>query len=146
MRSIGLPELLVVLVFVGVLLIPAIFYLLTLQRALQRCAEQCRTTSPGSVWLMLIPLFNFVYSFILVGHMASSLRNEFVRRSIPDVDAEPGKSVGIAMCVLNVASIIPIVGVFAGIAGFVCWIIYWVRISNYSNRIAIPSPASPAAY
>jgi len=42
-RSIGLPELLVLCVIVGPLIVPAIFYLLTLQRALERCSQELRT-------------------------------------------------------------------------------------------------------
>ena len=141
LRSIGLPELLVILVVFGILLLPGIFYLLTLQKALQRCAAQCRTTTPGSVWLLLIPLFSLVYQFFLIGHLSASLHNEFVRRNIPNQDPEPGKSLGIAMAILEVTSIIPIVGIFSGIASFVCWIVYWVKISNYSALIAEPLPA-----
>lgn len=148
MRSIGLPELLVILVVAGgICLLPAIFYLLTLQRALERCAVQSRTTSPGSVWLMLIPIFDLVYQFIPVGHIARSLRNEFARRSITDVEPEPGKGLGIALGVLNIVSIIPFIGIAAGIAAFICWIMYWVKISDYSGRIALPllPPTAPMA-
>jgi len=79
-----------------------------------------------------------VYQFILVSDIARSLGNEFVRRGIPNADREPGKSLGIAMCVLNVCSVIPILGIAAGCAGLVCWIIYWVKIADFSGMIALP--------
>lgn len=41
-------------------LVVAIFYLLTLMRALQKCSPQSRTMQPGMVWLLLIPLFNLI--------------------------------------------------------------------------------------
>ena len=136
------PMHLLLLTFVGLtLLVPAIFYLLTLQKALARCSDQARTTSPESVWLMLIPLFNLVYQFILVGHIAKSLANEFARRGIVN-DREPGKSIGIAMCVLHVCGIIPLLGIVLSLAGLVCWILYWVTIADFSGMIAAPfSPA-----
>ena len=134
----------VFLVVLGILLIPAIFYLLTLQKALERCDPQSRTTSPGSVWLLLIPLFNIVYQFIVVSNMARSLGNEFTRRGIANVEREPGKTLGIAMCVLNIAGIIPVIGVLFALAGVVCWIIYWVKIADYSNKIALPLPPAPS--
>ncbi len=125
LRSIGLPELLVILVvFGGSVLAAGIFYLMTLQKALLRCAPERRTTSPESVWLMLIPFFSLVYQFFLVGHLAASLHNEFVRRNIPNQDPEPGKRLGIAVGILCLVSIIPIFGVFTGSAALVCWILY----------------------
>ena len=138
MRTIGFPELLVLLVVFGIVLIPGIFYLLTLQRALERCSPEARTTSPGKVWLMLIPLFNLVWGFILVSEIAKSLRNEFARRNIIDVEAEPGKTIGLAMCVLSLSGFIPVLGIVGSLAGFVCWILYWVKISGYSQRLAMP--------
>lgn len=127
------------------MLVPAVLYLLTLQKALARCSDQARTTSPGSVWLMLVPLFNLVYQFIVVSNIAKSLANEFSRRGITTTDREPGKSIGIAMCVLNVCAIIPILGIAAGFAGLVCWIIYWVKVAGFSGMIAVPfSPAQHA--
>lgn len=142
-RGVFQPMHLLLLLFVAVpLIVPAVFYLLTLQKALARCSQQVRTTSPESVWLMLIPPFNLVYQFILVGQMAKSLANEFARRGIVSAEPEPGKSLGIAMCVLNVASLIPFFGILLAIAGIVCWILYWVKIADYSRMIAIPFPSA----
>jgi hypothetical protein len=33
-----------------------------------------------------------------------------------------------------------------GIAGFICWVIYWVKIAEFSNKIALPyaAPVPPA--
>jgi len=124
------------------LVVPAVFYLLTLREALWRCAEESRTASPGSVWLMLIPLFNLVYGFILVGNIARSLGNEFARRGIAPADRDPGKSLGIAMCILNLCSIIPVLGILLWFAGLICWIIYWVKIADYSRMIAVPYPTA----
>ncbi|MGO9085181.1 MAG: hypothetical protein ACLP6G_14800 [Terriglobales bacterium] len=135
------PWHLLLLMFVAMLfVVPWVFYLLTLQKALARCSQQARTTSPESVWLMLIPLFNLVYQFILVINIAKSLGNEFARRGGVNVDPEPGKSLGIAMCVLNVGSIIPLLGIPLAFGGLVCWIIYWVKIAGLSAMIAIPVP------
>jgi len=141
MDRIGVPETIVVCsvaVALLALLAPTIIYLAALQKALQRCAPESRTMPPGQVWLMLIPLFNVVWQFIVVGRMASSLRNEFLRRQLPLADPEPGKTLGIAMCVLIATGWIPVVGMFTGPAGLVCWILYWVKIAGYSRQIEFP--------
>ena len=72
--------LLIIVIVVGIILLPAIFYLLTLQKALERCSSESRTTTPSSVWLMLIPLFNIVWQFILVSRVSESLYNEFKKK------------------------------------------------------------------
>jgi hypothetical protein len=43
------------------------------------------------------------------------------------------------MCILGAASIIPVLGVFAALAGFVCWILYWVKIAEYSSQLGAPA-------
>ena len=140
-RYIGLPELLVVLV-VCLLFVPAIFFLVTLQRALERCAPESRAMSPGSVWLWLIPFFNLVWQFLVVINMAKSLRNEFVRRNLPVSEPEPGKALGLAMCILGIAGVVPVIGIVASLAGMVCWILYWVKITEYSRMLSGPSGAA----
>jgi hypothetical protein len=137
--GIGIPELIVLLV-IGIILLPGIFFLLTLQKCLQRCSPQSRTMAPGLLWLMLIPLFNVVWQFIIVLRVASSLGNEFRLRNVSK-ESEPGQSIGLAVCILNLCGIIPVIGAFAAIAAFVCWIIYWVKIANYSSELVFPATA-----
>jgi hypothetical protein len=146
--SIGIPEL-VVLVLLVALLLPTVFFLRSLQIVLKRCAVESRTLSPGKVWLLLIPVFNLIWQFIVVNSVSDSLRNEFMRRGLSSVEPAPGKGLGMAMCVCILCSIIPILGVFAGIAGFICWILFWVKINEYSRRLLFPdagafAPNQPA--
>jgi len=125
----------IVIVF-GIALIPLIFFCLTLQKCLNRCSSQCRTMTPGKVWLLLIPLFNLIWQFVVVSQIATSLSNEFNLRKIIR-EPEPGKSLGMAFCILFVCGLIPIVSIFAGMAGMVCGILYWVKIAKYSAEISI---------
>ena len=138
MRTLGAPEIVILCslaVALLALLVPTIIFLAALQKALQRCAPESRTMPPGQVWLILIPLFNLVWLFIVVLRISSSLRNEFTRRQLPLAEAEPGKSLGLAMCILAVTSVIPLLGIVTGIACFVCWIMYWVKITDYSRQL-----------
>ena len=143
-------HLLIIFIVLGVFLLPVIFYLLTLQGALQKCAPQSRTLEPALVWLYIIPLVNLVFAFIIVLNMAKSLRNEFNRRGILVADPEPGQGIGIAMAVCACCSIIPILGVLAVLAHLVLWIMYWVKIAEYSKMLDVPQqwapPVSPSQY
>ena len=135
MAGIGLVGALIIAV---IMLIPVIFYLLTVQKALTRCSPESRAMSPGLVWLMLIPLFNLVWHFFLVLNTAKSLGAEFKKRGIAGPES-PGKGIGLAMAILPLVSWVPIVGAFAGIGYLVCWIIYWVKIAGFSKQIAQPA-------
>ncbi len=118
-------------------IVVGVFYCLTLQKALSRCSPQNRTLTPGLVWLYLIPLFNLVWHFFIVINIAKSLHAEFVSRNMVE-EPNPGQGIGLAMCILNVSGIIPYVGFLTSLAGLVCWIIYWVKIAEFSNKIALP--------
>lgn len=121
----------------GVLLglIPMIFYLITLSKTLTEVSEMNRKMPPGQVWLVLIPLFGMVWQFIMVNRIADSLKAEFESRNIQVTEARPGAQLGVAYCTLMVCGIIPILGGLATLAGFVCWIIYWVKINGYKTKL-----------
>lgn len=136
---------LTILLFTMVIsLLPTIFYLISLQKAFTRCQPKNRAMEPGLVWLMLIPIFSTIWHFFVVINLSESLHREFTDRSL-EAEPFPGKSIGLAMCILNVCSIIPYLGILAGLAGFVCWIIYWVKIADYSSRLACDTPPAIAA-
>jgi hypothetical protein len=139
MFGLGLPELIVLFAVTGIILmIPMIFFLISLQKALSACSYDSRTMSPPLVWLLFIPLFNFVWSFVVVNALSNSLHNELVKRHIAESSA-PGRGVGLAWSILSVLSIIPLVGILTGLAAFICWIAYWVSVSGYSAKLrAIP--------
>lgn len=138
------------LIFIGIMLVPAVFYLLTLSKALSKCAPTSRTMEPGMVWLMFIPLFNLVWQFLVVQALAKSLGNEFRARGITNVEPEPGNSIGLAMCICGCCAIIPLLGILAALVQLVLWIVYWVKISEYSRRLdqsgmmPPPYPGMPA--
>jgi hypothetical protein len=136
------------LVIVGATIVVMVFYLLTLMRALEKCSPYNRTMTPGHVWLQLIPFFGFVWQFFVVGALSSSLKREYDSRRLP-IEQQPGRSLGIAMCVTVLLTWIPYLGWVIGIAHLVLWIVYWVKISNYSRaldtapRYAAGPPAGP---
>ena len=90
--------------------------------------------APGMVWLMLIPLFNLVWGFFVVLNLTKSLRAEFQKRGIAE-EPEPGKTLGLVMCILACCGWIPFLGILASLGGLVCWIIYWVKIAGFSSKL-----------
>ncbi len=137
------PWHLLVVFFLFGFLVPVIFYLLMLQGALKKCAPTSRTMEPGMVWLLLIPLVNLIWNFFVVTSVAKSLANEYARRGLPSAEPAPGQNIGMAMSVCACCCIVPVLGALAGLANLVLWIVYWVRISEYSRNLDMPRFAVP---
>jgi len=126
----------------GVLLVPLVFYILTLRRALHLCAPESRAMSPDSTWLLLIPLFNVVWHFYVVTSVGRTLHNEFEKRGIRET-ARPGQALGLLTSVLWLLTWVPFLRILALLAGLVCWVLYWIKIGDYSAKLAQPAPSSP---
>jgi hypothetical protein len=132
-------------VFSVFFLIPAIFYMLTLQNTLNKCAPASRAMDPGMVWLLLIPVFNLIWNFFVVMNIAKSLASEYARRGIPSPEPMPGQSIGLAMSICACCCIIPVLGFLAGLANLVLWVLYWVKIAEYSRILDVPQIVLPTA-
>jgi len=116
-----------------------ILYLLSLQNALKKVSSQNRTVEPGNVWLMLIPIFSIIYSFILYPKISESLKNEFESRNMPQ-SGDYGKLVGFLLAIFGVVGvianlIIPFLATFVGLALLVLWIVYWVQIAGFKSKL-----------
>lgn len=131
----GTTEIILIVVVLGVVFLPVILFLWTLHKTLKEIRPENRLMQPGEVWLVLIPLFGLVWQFILVARIADSLHSEFSTRNISLDEDRPGLSFGMAYCILFLCSVLPYIGVLSAVAGFVCWIIYWVKISSFRNRL-----------
>ena len=126
---------LLALVF-GILLLPTIFFILTLQNALKQVRPTLRQMSPGALWLLLIPLFNLIWRFIVVNRVADSLDSEYRARGLATI-GKPGQKIGLAYSICGLLSLIPVIGFLAGLAGLVCWIVYWVTIAGHKDRLQV---------
>jgi hypothetical protein len=97
-------------------------------RALSQCRARKRTMEPGLAWLNLIPIFHLVWQFFTVNRVAESLRKEFRSRGLPGRD-DYGTGLGIPMCIMRIITCTwPI--------SIVCIIVYCVKLSGYTNRLA----------
>ena len=136
--------LIVVLIACVIMLLPAIFYMLTLQKALDRCSPENQAMAPGMVWLMFIPLFGLAWHFVIVLNLAKSLGAEFSKRRI-SAEPNPGRDLGLVMCILGCCDLIPHLRLPFSLGFIACWIVYWVKIAGFSSKLAGAPPVQSAA-
>lgn len=132
-------------VFAAFLLLPLIFYILTLQKTLRQCTPSSRTMEPEMVWLYIVPFLNLIFHFFIVFAISKSVANEFARRGALLDDPQPGQGLGLAMCICACCGFIPLLGLLAVVAHFVLWIMYWMKVAEYSRKLSI-LPVPNAAY
>ena len=134
----------IVLLIIGLFAIGAIicqiFYLITLMRTMEQVHPTLRKMPPGQVWLVLIPIFGIIWNFIMIGHIADSLQNEFKARNIQVDEARPGYNVGLIMCIAPLIGFLPMIGILGSVAGLVCWIIYWSKMAGYKRTLEQTRP------
>lgn len=127
-----------VIIILGVYLLPWFFFLMNLQALLSNLSPENRRMSPGKVWLNFIPLFQLGWFIYTVVKVRDSLSAEFKTRGW-FIDGDLGYNVGLTAGVLWVASFvigwIPFIGWVLPLAGTICWIIYWLKISDLRNRL-----------
>jgi hypothetical protein len=60
------------------------------------------------------------------------------------MEPDPGKSLGLATCILSALTVVPILGALAGVGALICWILYWMKVVEFTTRVATsaPTPAS----
>ena len=115
-----------------------VFFLLSLQKCLKEVSPSNRTMEPGMVWLNLIPLFNLVWIFITVIKLSESVIAEGQSRQVSVDDG--GKVIGLVYAISLIASIIPLIGLLAGLVALVTFIIYWVKVAGYRKTLAAAQP------
>jgi hypothetical protein len=111
------------------------FFCFTLQKAFLSVTETNRKMPASNVWLLFIPLFNFYWQFVVINRLSESFGLEYDRLNLTKPELYPTRSVGIAAAVIYFITFIPLIKGFAVFAWLICFIVYWVKVSQCSKLI-----------
>jgi divalent metal cation (Fe/Co/Zn/Cd) transporter len=111
-----------------------VFYILTLQKALNLAGPRHQKMQPAMVWLMLIPLFNLVWHFFVVKNVSESIKSWATEKGAKVDDA--GYTIGLVACIANACGLVPLVNLIAGPVGLVCMIIWWVKVAGFNKLMS----------
>ncbi len=124
----------VVLVILLVFVLPWVLYIRSIQLTLMEIDPQYREMQPGSAWLLLIPLFNIVWLFIVVSRIRGSFKN-LSEAGMLRHPTTAGSDVGLAMAICYALTLVPYLNILTGLAMVVLWIIHWVAVVNGRSEI-----------
>jgi hypothetical protein len=126
------------------LLIIAIAFCWTLQTALARVSPENRLMAPGLVWLILVPCFGYLWQFFVAIQVPGSLKNEFRARGRDD-GSDYGRIFAVIGAVLIIVSaVVPMEALWIVTSiSLALFVIFWVKVANYSSQLARPTDGSP---
>ena len=116
-------------------ILPAIFFIITLQNTLKAISPENRKMPFANVWLLCIPVFNFYWQFIVVNKIAESIAVECKRLGIPVKETKPTYRIGLTWNICYLLFLIPLIKLWAGIILSITWIIYWIKVNHYRKLI-----------
>lgn len=130
------------LLLVLLILLIFVFFYLSLYRTLSLVRPESRKIQPFTVWLLLIPGFKMIWSFIVVTGISNSIREELLSRDYEVTDRPTffsGLLYAVSLWFDLLVFIIPqsqywILGV-AGLLQIIFFIQYWNKVNWYKNLL-----------
>ena len=106
---------------------------------LARVPAEYRKMEPWQVWLLLIPVFNFAWSFFVYQKIPESYQAYFAANGIEGF-GDCGKNMGLWYAICAIGVFVPCAGYLAGPAALVLMIIFIVK--EFELRGKIPRDAA----
>ncbi|MBK7642893.1 MAG: DUF4328 domain-containing protein [Planctomycetes bacterium] len=105
-------------------------------RANEALPPEHRKTESWQAFLLLIPLFNLIWNFVLLARVSGGMQSYFGAKG--DTSAgDCGASIGLWYSICCIACFVPIASCIAGPAALVLLILYLVKISGLRTRVLI---------
>ena len=103
-------------------------------KPLSKLPKNLHPFNPGLVFLMLVPIANFVMPFMISTSFIDGFKNYFA--SVGDQsNGDCGKTIGLTWAIASVCSLIPYLNFISGPVALVCMIIFIVKLRSMANKI-----------
>jgi hypothetical protein len=110
-----------------------IVWMVVMNKALDQVSHDLRRMEPNAVWLCLIPLFGFVWQFLVAGAVAEGIAKELLARNMYPKEDKPGYGYALSGCILVCCCIIPFVGVCVAVIGLILLVVHMIKIAEYNS-------------
>jgi hypothetical protein len=129
-----LAPLIIALITLAIMLAIEIVVCWLIYRAHEALPAQHRKTESWQAFLLLIPLFNLIWNFVLLPKVSAGFQSFFQAKNDTSV-RDCGASIGLWYSICSVACFVPIVSCLAWPAALVLLILYLVKISGLRTRV-----------
>lgn len=111
-----------------------IYYLLSVRKLMTAIRPHNRMINPDLIWLGLIPVFRFVWPFVMNPLVCGSVKRDMEESGI-DEYGDYGRFMGIAYPFLGLAKNFIPFGSLVSIPEFLVWVFFWMKLNEYRKRI-----------
>ncbi|WP_028295396.1 hypothetical protein [Olivibacter sitiensis] len=127
------------LVYFMAILIMAVYvaYVVSVRSTIKLIAPENRFIQPNHAFLLLLPIFNVYWQFVVANRLSDSLTNEFYDRKIAE-EENPGRSTGRVFAVLSLLVSLPIpsVSMVFALAYMTYFVLYWTKVIHFKHVLA----------
>ena len=119
-----------------------ILFCRSLIKTLSFIRSENKTIQPAIIWLLIVPVINYIVNFIVVFGMSKSIAEELKSRDFEE-EERPAFSSGLAFAILSLASLAVVLfpipsslTVLVAVVGFsqiFFFVQYWMKIIWYKN-------------
>ena len=125
-----------------ILLLPAILFVIAIQKTMRAISPHNRKFEPRLAWLIIIPLVGNVWVFMMASRLSQSIELELKERNVP-VKKNPVLFIGMSFAIVQVLAFVPVVNYFTRSAWFICFFIYWYQVAVYKRKLTDTTPILP---
>lgn len=129
----------------SVLIILAVLFIRTIVKLLSIPLPEKRSINPREAWLLLIPFLGCIWYFIVAIHISKTIKNEY-RRAGKIIGSHPTLALGIIVAIFfllnTILATFQYMHIYIGytktlnsLIGLICWIIYWIQISQHKKQL-----------
>lgn len=114
-----------------------ILFCLTLRNTIQAAELHNQEVEPTKAWLMLIPIFNIIYPFILFPKISATIKNQLEENNAAEA-GDYALMLGRAYPILYLVQLVipnEFIGGLISLAGLVCFIVFWVKMGSYKVKM-----------
>lgn len=117
--------------------LPVYLFAITIKKTILLIAPENRKVKPEGGFMLLIPVYNLAWQFILFGHLADSLAAEYRSRSLELKEDRPLYLTGLMAGAVAFAVLIPVISKLAAAVSLVLYIIYWIKLAEIKKTLTL---------
>lgn len=129
----------VIIPIVLLLFVTAVLFIRSIHQLFENASPESRTIEPIMTWLLMIPIFNFVWMFVVLKSVQQLLYQELRLRNL-EFKGDSLYNIGLVLAISNIFVLFPYIRWITIPTSLILFIIYWRQILKYKTLLAMTQP------